>query len=166
MEPCCIHSRRRDCHRNWIVPAYRPDTEFNLASDDPLGKRITVRPRPVSIFMNKWIDLRRRFNFFDDRASVFTDPLLNDSRWPIANALIWSQKVLVKMPPAGFVLVSVLPHFPSITSMRMAAFSCMKHQQPVVVSNDSGNTGNLCCTKLDLDHFLPYNRNSFSRCCC
>jgi len=33
-----------------------------------------------------------------------------------------------------------------------AAFSSMKDQQPIVISNDSGKAGNLCGMKLDSDH--------------
>ena len=60
----------------------------------------------------------------------------------------------MKMPPAWFVLVSVLPHFPSITFLKLATFSGMKYQQPIMVSNDSWKTRNLCWAKFDSDNSI------------
>jgi hypothetical protein len=45
-----------------------------------------------------------------------------------------------------------LPHFPTITVLMLTAFNLMKDQQPIVVSNESGKTGNLCSMKLNSDH--------------
>ena len=70
----------------------------------------------------------------------------------------------MQMSPTRFVLVRVLPHFPSITFLTLAAFACMKDQQPAVVSNESDKAGNFCCTQLDPGHFIPCKRISHSCC--
>jgi len=137
---------------DWEIPANGSDPEFGLASDDPLSKRIAIWTRPVAVLMDEWIGLWGRLDSLDNRQSVVVDPLLNQSRWPIAHPLVGSQKVLVKMPPAGRVLVGALPHFPTITVLMLTAFNLMKDQQPIVVSNESGKTGNLCSMKLNSDH--------------
>ncbi len=46
----------------------------------------------------------------------------------------------------------------------LTAFACMKDQQPVMISNDSDQAWNLCCTKLDSDHCFLYKPISISRC--
>jgi hypothetical protein len=102
--------------------------------------------------MDEWIGLWGRLDSLDNRQSVVVDPLLNQSRWPIAHPLVGSQKVLVKMPPGGRVLVGALPYFPTITVLMLTAFNLVKDQQPIVVSNESGKTGNLCSMKLNSDH--------------
>ena len=62
---------------NWKVFAYCPDPELNLFSNNPLGKGVAIRSRPVPIFINKWIAVWRRFDFFSNRQGFFIYPLLN-----------------------------------------------------------------------------------------
>ena len=62
---------------NWKVFAYCPDPELNLFSNNPLGKGVAVRSRPVPVFINKWIAVWRRFDFFSNRQGFFIYPLLN-----------------------------------------------------------------------------------------
>ena len=56
--------------------------------------------------------------------------------------------------PSRIVLVGLLPNLPPVTFLRLATASGTKHQQPIVVSNDSWEAGNLCSTKLDSDQEL------------
>ena len=140
---------------NWKILANGSDPQFGLASDDPLSKSIAIWTRPVAVLIDEWIDQWGRLDSLDNRQGFVVDPLLNQSRWPIAHPLVGSQKVLVKMPPAGRVLVCALPHFPSITVLMLTSFSIVKDQQPIVVSNETGKTRNLCSMKLNSDHDCP-----------
>gem|GEM_PF-5128919 len=52
----------------------------------------------------------------------------------------------MQMSPAGIILTRVLPDFPTITGLFMAAFLTAKNKKPIMIGKETSDPWDLCST--------------------